>query len=182
MVEARLSRHGHVGPYSILVTKTIRLEAGQSALEIDYTLDGLPHDVPLEFAVEFNLAGLPAGQSDRYYYDGEGRQLGPLETVGEIESTERVGLVDEWLGLDVALEFSEPTGVWTMPIQTISQSEGGFELVHQSCCVVPRWTVTGDSEGRWSVRIRKTIDTSAAQAKLLAQPERASVLPTSDPA
>ena len=180
LVEARLTRHGHVGPYSIMVTKTVSLEAGQSALGIEYTLDGLPQDVQLLFAVEFNLAGLPAGQSDRYYYDGQGRQVGPLETTGSIDQTERVGVVDEWIGVDVGLEFSERADVWTLPVQTISQSEGGFELVHQSCAVVPRWIVTGDEEGRWSVKIRKTIDTSAAQAKQLGQADRASVLPATD--
>lgn len=169
-VEVRMTRGAQVGSYAVVVTKTIGLNAGSQTLEIDYTLDGLPSDVPLQFAVEFNFAGLPAGQSDRYYYDGNGRTLGPLEAVQSLEATSRLGLMDEWKGLDIGLEFSEPTRLWTFPIQTVSQSEGGFELVHQSCCVVPRWVVMGDSEGRWSVRITQIIDTSAAEARKLGRP------------
>ncbi len=44
-------------------------------------------------------------------------------------------------------------GIWTFPIETVSQSEGGFELVHQSVVVQPHWLVTADADGRWSVTI-----------------------------
>ena len=50
-----------------------------------------------------------------------------------------LGLTDEWLGIDVDLAFSRPTAIWTYPIETVSQSEGGFELVHQSVAVQPHW-------------------------------------------
>ena len=54
------------------ITKGLTLEAGSSLLEIAYLLEGLPHDRPLHFAVEFNFAGLPAGADDRYFYDRDG--------------------------------------------------------------------------------------------------------------
>jgi alpha-amylase len=57
--------------------------------------------------------------------------------------------------------------VWTFPIQTISQSEGGFELVHQSSMVMPHWEFTVPESGRWEVEFELAIDTSAAQAKKL---------------
>ncbi len=78
------------------------------------------------------------------------------------------GLVDEWLGVDASLDLSQPGGIWTTPIQTVSQSEGGFELVHQSTAVIPHWNFVADETGCWSVRIRMTLDTSAAQARMLA--------------
>jgi len=36
----------------------------------------------------------------------------------------------------------------------VSQSEGGFELVHQSVVVMPHWIVTPDAAGRWGVTLR----------------------------
>jgi alpha-amylase len=166
-VEARMSRHGNLGPYAINLHKSISLERGSGQLEILYELDALPQNVPLHFGVEFNFAGMAAGASDRYYYDAVGRQMGPLESVQELPATERIGLVDEWLGLDVALEFSQTAGIWTFPIQTISQSEGGFEAVHQSSAVIPHWEFTAPADGKWSVRITLAIDTSAAHARRL---------------
>ena len=55
-----------------------------------------------------------------------------------------------------------------MPIETISQSEGGFEAVHQSVCVLPHWEFVMPEDGPWVVDLRLIIDTSVAAARLLA--------------
>ena len=47
--------------------------------------------------------------------------------------------------------------MWTFPIQSVSQSEGGFELVHQSVVVMPHWIVTPDADGIWKVAMRLSI-------------------------
>jgi alpha-amylase len=142
--------------------------ASGGLLEIDYELSQLTPGATYHFAVEFNFAGLAAGADDRYYYNGAGQQLGRLESVLDLESAERIGVVDEWLGLDAALDLSQPAGVWTFPIQTVSTSEGGFELVHQSSVVAPHWHLTADEAGTWRVRIQLSVDTSLAQARQLA--------------
>jgi alpha-amylase len=64
--------------------------------------------------------------------------------------------------------------LWTYPIETVSQSEGGFELVHQSVCVMPHWLVTGDAEGRWSTTMQLSVDTSLAESRM-PKAERATV-------
>ena len=66
----------------------------------------------------------------------------------------------------MGLTFSRPTGFWTFPIETVSQSEGGFELVHQSVVVLPHWHVRGDAEGRWSVTINLSLDTALAESRI----------------
>jgi alpha-amylase len=76
-----------------------------------------------------------------------------------------LGLTDEWLGIDIGLEFNRPTQLWTYPIETVSQSEGGFELVHQAVCVQPHWHVNGDADGRWAAVIQLTLDTSLAEQR-----------------
>lgn len=168
-VEARQWREGRVGPYTILLAKTVTLTANRSALlEVQYELERLPAGLPIHFGVEFNFAAMAGGASDRFFYDDCGRRLGMLDArIDQAEMT-RLGLVDEWLGLDVSLDFSQPAQIWTMPIQTVSQSESGFELVHQSCAVVPRWEFIVPDDGRWNVRMTLACDTSAAQARQLA--------------
>lgn len=176
-VEAAMSRDGSLGPYRVKVTKTVGLNRNSGGnLEIFYELENLPPDVPIHFGVEFNFAGMAAGASDRYYYDQQGRQLGQLESRLELDDVERIGLVDEWLGLDATLEVTQPAGLWTFPIQTVSQSEGGYELVHQSCAVVPHWEFVVGPEGRWSVGLTLSLDTSAAQARQLSETATAAEL------
>ncbi len=168
-VEAVLSRAGHAGDHAVSVTKTVALDTSAGGLlEIDYVLEHLPVGQTIHFAVEFNFASMAAGADDRYFYDADGGQLGQLQSVLRLGDTDRIGLVDEWLGVDASLDLSLDGAIWTFPIQTVSQSEGGFELVHQSAAVVPHWEFTADKSGRWSVTIKLTLDTSAAQARQLA--------------
>ena len=76
------------------------------------------------------------------------------------------GLTDEWLGLTLQLTLNRPTDLWTCPVETVSQSEGGFELVHQSVAVIPHWIVRGDADGRWAVTLRLGIDTRLAESRM----------------
>jgi 4-alpha-glucanotransferase len=84
----------------------------------------------------------------------------------DLRDATSLGLVDEWLGLDAQLQLSRPSGIWTYPIAAVSQSEGGFELVHQSVVVIPHWIVEADANGTWSMTIDLTLDTSMAESRM----------------
>ncbi len=170
-VQVQLSRPGHVLGHDIKVTKGVTLVTRSSSLEIVYLLENLPPDVAFNFGVEFNFAGLPSGASDRYFHDLGGRQLGQLGSKLDLYGVSGLGLVDEWLGIDVQLSMNRPSDVWTFPIETVSQSEGGFELVHQSVSVQPHWIVRGDASGRWSVTM--TLNASTLLAEQRMQPQAA---------
>lgn len=173
-IQVKLVRDGQAFGMPIRITKGITLSAGSSTLEIAYLLEGLHNDTPLHFAVEMNFAGMPSGADDRYFYDAQGNRLGQLGTRLDLNNVEGLGLVDEWLGIDVNLKASQPTNIWTFPVETVSQSEGGFELVHQSVAVQPHWFVLPDAEGRWSVTLELTLNTSRAESR----PEYAAALAT----
>ena len=119
----------------VRITKGLTLDAGSSTLQVAYLLENLPADRPLHFAVEFNFAGLPANAYGRNFSDIDGKILGQLGTKLDLTNAFGLGLTDEWLGIDVGLKMSRPTNFWTFPIETVSQSEGGFELIHQSVVV-----------------------------------------------
>jgi len=160
-----LARDGNVAGETIRINKAITLSAGNPTLEVAYQLENLPENRPLHFAVELNFAGMPSGADDRYFYDADRHRLGQLGSRLDLSDVRHLGLIDEWLGLDVALKTSRPTGLWTFPIETVSQSEGGFELVHQSVAVQPHWIVVPDADGRWTVSIHLTLDTSLAERR-----------------
>ena len=126
----------------------------------------VPADMPLHFAVELNFAGLPSGADDRYFHDGQGNRLGQLGRQLDLSDVQALNLVDEWLGIDVGLAINRQSGVWTFPVETVSQSEGGFELVHQSVAVYPHWLVKPDAFGRWSVTIQLTASAALAESRM----------------
>ncbi len=164
-MQVQLTREGRVGDEAVRITKGVTLEAGEQALEIAYLIEGLPEGRQFHFGVEFNFAGMPAGLVDRYFHDARGRSLGQLGSQLDLANVDAVGLADEWLGIDVELRADRPTNVWTYPIETVSQSEAGFELVHQSVVVNPHWLVEADHNGRWNVTLTLAIDTRAAERR-----------------
>ena len=164
-IQVQLVRDGMACGVPVRITKGVTLDAGSATLEIAYMLENLPENRPLHFAVELNFAGLPAGADDRYFHDLDGNRLGQLGSKLDLVDAMGLGLCDEWLGIDVGLKVSRPTHFWTFPIETVSQSEGGFELVHQSTAVQPHWFVTPDRDGRWTAMIQIGLDTSRAESR-----------------
>ena len=162
-IQVQLLRDGNVNGIPIRITKGLTLDAGSSTLQVAYLLENLPQDRPLHFAVEFNFAGMPSNAYGRNFLDIDGHILGQLGSKLDLPAVFGLGLTDEWLGIDVGLKMSRPTDFWTFPIETVSQSEGGFELVHQSVVVMPHWLVEADKEGRWSVTMQMSLDTSRAE-------------------
>ena len=165
-VEAQLRRQGLVDGHPVTITKLVGLIAGSALLEVEYLLEGLPTDRALHFAVEMNFSGMPSGADDRYYYDHERQRLGQLGAKIDLRGAPGLGLIDEWLGLDIGLSVNRPTDIWTFPLESVSQSEGGFEAVHQSVVVMPHWMVQADAQGRWSVAMNLSIDTSLAESRM----------------
>jgi alpha-amylase len=168
-----MHRSGRVGELAGHVRKTVTISADRpSELIVQYELTGFPAGMPLHFGVELNFAAMPGGAADRYFYDESGTRIGTLDSVHNLNSAERLSLVDEWLGLDVSVESSVRAGFWAFPLETISQSEDGFEAIHQSVCVVPHWEFTMPVDGRWAVELRLVPDTAMAVARQLAESAR----------
>lgn len=129
------------------------MTAGSDRIEIAYLIEGVPADREFHFGVEMNFAGLPDGQDDRFYRGSDGQPLGQLGEQIDLQSVRHLGLTDGWLGLDLDLETDTDCGFWGYPVQSVSQSEAGFEMIHQAVSVQPHWRVCGDKDGRWSTKI-----------------------------
>ena len=171
-VQVQLTRVGRVGEHAIKITKGITLHRGSSTLEIAYLLEDLPQDT-LHFGVELNFAGMPSNADDRYFHRGGDESLGHLGSRMELADIDDLALVDQWLGLDVQLKVNRPTHFWTFPIETVSNSEGGYEAVHQSVVVQPHWFVQPNEKGKWSVAFSINADTSLAESRMQAHAEPA---------
>ncbi|MEZ6098897.1 MAG: alpha-amylase/4-alpha-glucanotransferase domain-containing protein [Pirellulaceae bacterium] len=164
--QAQMTTECHIDGCQVRITKGLTLDEGSNTLQIAYMLEGLPQDRPLHFGIEMNFAGLPAGADDRYFFGKDHQNFGQLGTRLDLQDVTELGLVDQWLGIQVQWDASRPTNVWTFPVETVSQSEGGFELVHQSVCVIPHWHVVGDQDGRWVVTMNLALDTSLAESRM----------------
>jgi alpha-amylase len=153
-----MERPGRADVHSIRVKKTLTLEPDSPTLAISYALDDLPLGVPLHFAVEINVAGIAGHAEDRYFSSTAGERLGLLDERLDLTAIDGLNITDEWLDLAIELRWSVPAGLWSFPIETVSQSEGGYEGVYQSSSIQPHWIVTADESRRWEMRIAWTLD------------------------
>ena len=164
-LQVMMKSSGQVEGNPVTITKGVTLEAGSSTLEVAYLLEGLPMDRDLHFGVEFNFAGLPAGAADRYYFNEQGESMGQLGERLDVKGCQSLGLADEWLGIRVQWRANCLSNLWAFPIETVSQSEAGYELVHQSVVVQPHWLVRGNEKGQWSVQMTVDVDTTMAESR-----------------
>lgn len=159
-MQVMMQRTGEVFGQPLSLSKGVTLNSGSNELEIAYMIEGIPADFECHFGIEMNFAGMPDGQDDRYFRDAM-HILGQLGTMLDLPSKKELHLVDRWLGLEASLHFDKATSIWTFPIQTVSQSESGFELVHQSVVVQPHWIVRPDANGRWVTTMKLRARTDA---------------------
>ena len=149
-----MERTGHAQGHLIHIRKVVEVAARVPEIEVVYTLERLPEGVSFDFAVEMNFAAMAGHADDRYYSNLDGQRLGMLDSWLDRSGESGLSLTDEWLDLAVSLSWNKEADLWAFPIETVSQSEGGFEGVYQSSAVVPRWRFVADASGCWSVGIR----------------------------
>ena len=160
----KLWRYGNVRTESKLIPvyleKKIFLEQAESVLQIDYAIKNLAESKhSFWFGSEFDFALLAGDAPDRYFiFPGHTLEDARLRSIGEIASAKEAQLQDEWLGISVSVKVDRPATFWRFPIETVSQSESGFERVYQSSVVFPNWKFELDSNETWQNRLVLRVD------------------------
>jgi alpha-amylase/alpha-mannosidase (GH57 family) len=119
---------------SVRVKKTIR-PVGRD-IRVAYEIENLSvKDVGLLFGSEWNFSFFP-----------EETEFGEPPKVIFLKS--------------VGFDASQPDEFWHFPLQTLSQSEEGYDIIVQGICLLPLWSVTLNKGGKFlaEVRINRTND------------------------
>jgi len=94
------------------------------------------------FLDEWNLTLLAGDAPDRnYFVTGRSLHQSNLVSVGEETGVTEMGMKDGWLQLEIQFKTDKPAKFLRYPVETISQSEGGFEKVYQGSCLLLGWEV-----------------------------------------
>ncbi len=104
---------------------------------------------PLGFTVglEIVLNLLAPNAPDRYFEFSGARQ--PLRWSGIVEGS-HLRVADEWQNVAVKIDASGARQLWVAPIETVSESEEGFERVYQGSQILGVWNVELGSSEKWS--------------------------------
>jgi alpha-amylase len=130
-VVTRLTTDAATGP--LRVDKAIAV--GGDTVQARYTV------VPAErgrWAVQWNLA-VTAGEGYGRYLTLAGHP--PPRSRGHERGLGEVTLVDEWIGVELALRWSPAADLLWGPVETVSLSEGGYERIYQGTAFLIVWPV-----------------------------------------
>ena len=99
---------------------------------------------PSVLSAVFNL--LAPDAPGRYFLaSAEGSRPEPLKFRGELTGRSLV-MVDEWQGVKITMTADPEPRWWIAPIETVSQSEGGFERTYQGSAILAVWRPDASAE------------------------------------
>ena len=76
-----------------------------------------------------------------------------MEAAGDFNDVDKIGLRDKWSGIEVDISYSEKSRLWVYPVETVSQSEDGFERTYQGTAFLPIWRLNLKPQEEWDMNI-----------------------------
>ena len=113
-----------------------------------------PLERPVMIGIESVINLLAPAEGDRFFETLEGPRN--LRFSGELPGP-ILRMEDGWQGLRIALHAPGAEGFWIAPIETVSESEEGFERVYQGSQILARWKLS--TEKVFSARLVWRIET-----------------------
>jgi len=171
-----LRRNGHVRlddiDHPLVLAKTYRFGGGRMdpALALEIAIEN-PGDSPLSFelAAEWNVNLLGGGHNPAAYYESELEERTPHDVSGEIKAASAIAFGNDYEGVRVEARPDPAANLTWYPVETVSNSEGGFERVYQGSSLLFRWPVSiGPGERRTftvQLDVTQSIDHAAVEAK-----------------
>jgi len=163
-----LSRKGKLdgdGEDKVQIVKKIKMMYNRGPIEIAYEVKNIS-DKPLEilFGVEMNFALLSGQSPDLFlFFPAHGEERIPVSSAGDISETKEIQIFDKITDFSVSFSTDPPASMWWFPVETISQSEKGYDLTYQSTAILPRWDLSIPPNEYWTAALQLKVTTSEFQ-------------------
>jgi alpha-amylase len=139
------------------VEKTFRFGGSrlEPTLELETALEN-PGSAALEFelAVEWNVNLLGGGHNPAAFYETAAGDRTAHDTAGELASADGIAFGNDYEGVRVEAAAEPSARLTWYPVETVSNSEGGFERVYQGSSLLFRWPVSLAPGGRSVFTVR----------------------------
>ncbi|MBF6605297.1 MAG: DUF1926 domain-containing protein [Chloroflexi bacterium] len=167
----------HLGEGAIVLGRDVRLDSDGGTLRIEkrITFDGdrraptIRLHVTLEnrsateavadLGVEWALMMLGGGGNPAAFYEIDGERTAH-DGGGERGDTTRIASGNDHVGLRLTTSIEPAAAVWWSPIETVSNSEYGFERTYQGSALVAVWPMRLAPGERRSVTVEQLVATS----------------------
>jgi hypothetical protein len=102
--------------------------------------------------IEWASTMLGGGGNPSAWWDVDGRRE-RHDGSGASSEVSQLAQGNDWLGVSVTTSVEPAADAWWAPIETISNSEDGFERVYQGSALLVSWPVALQPGSSWSVRV-----------------------------
>jgi alpha-amylase len=157
---------GASGPTVVRVEKGFAFDGDRRApsLALSVTVENrsakpLRFDLGLEWALTMVGGG---GNPDAYYRFGS--ESVPHDSAGARSAVSHIVSGNRYIGLELTTSVEPAATTWWSPIETISNSEFGFERVYQGSALVAVWPIDLAPGERRSVTMRHAMATTSDRA------------------
>lgn len=129
-----------------------------ASLDIRYMIINCSNErIEFSFGAEFNFAML-AGRSPQVTLSfGKKEERYPMAFSGIKTGVNSLEIRNELEKFSLSLDMEKEPTVWHFPVETISQSEKGFDLTYQSTVVMPKWEIMLEGSGKWTAEMRISV-------------------------
>lgn len=166
----RLVRDGAVstpaGALAVRVEKTIAVAGDRRtpSLSLEVRLENRgPGPLEATLAVEWATTMLGGGGNPAAWYLLDGERI-PHDAAASRVALGELHAGNDYVGLEVATRVEPPAETWISPIDTVSNSEAGFERVYQGSALVFAWPLVLAAGAATTVRVEHTVTTSRDRA------------------
>jgi alpha-amylase len=156
----------------LIVEKTFRFGGDRMnpILELATVLEN-PGDAPVAFelAVEWNVNLLGGGHNPAAWHETEDGARSPHDAAGGLAAASTLAFGNDFEGVRVAATVEPPARMTWYPVETVSNSESGFERAYQGSSLLFRWPMVLDPGERQTRTVRfevaQSIDQSVEELK-----------------
>ena len=155
-------RDATIAGASVRVTRTLTLGGDRRAPTLALAVELEHRDGPAfdaRIGLEWSTTMLGGGGNPAAWWDVAGERTGH-DVAGTASAITSMAQGNDHIGLSVTTTTDEPADAWWAPIETISNSENGFERIYQGSGLLVSWPLHLAPGERWSRTVRHVVDTA----------------------
>ncbi len=142
------------GGGSLEIVKTYSIPFDGAFIELGWRFRCRKGEANFRFVAETLFCLLAGNAPDRYVAWEGGARRDILSGCADMRGVTKIEITDEWLRLRCRFEAPGAVSLWRDALETVSQSEGGYERIYQGTVIAPVWDYALSEGGEASARLR----------------------------
>ena len=145
---------------TLWVEKTYTIAFDGKTVEVVWSFQSEGGTAAFRFVAESLFCLLAGDAPDRHvsWKDKDGKHRAILASRADMPGVQRIDIADEWLQFHSTVIAKDCTTVWRDAIETVSQSEGGYERVYQGTVIAPVWDFDLSDGHKAEVRLQVKLE------------------------